>query len=389
MHDPYEPSLPLATVDPAPIAIPDKPELAMTPQQSRVDAVAALTTLAISKAATLQLTPDETARLTAEFPDADFFPGAAGKENLIYIQHSALRNRLNSVLGLGQWALIVRESWNEDFATNKGVKGVRVYCRVMMIVRGAYVGEAVGDMDYYPSNGQQNFGDAFEGSKTAAFRRCAKEFGIGLQAWDRHFCDGWWQRKQGKPPQVAPRAPQPAPKPVVPPAPLTTEERKARLIASLKPLLPWSTQVLVEEGILMEGEDLEDISLTFVERTTPDQMLALIKTVKLRKDEQDQIPCAEASDQTSTQAGEPVRLWESARLPFNSPKNPEAKKGMTLKELFANPATKGWTWGLVQNFKAEPRTAANGKTYQPSADDIAFAQACEMWREEHANGGGQ
>jgi len=112
---------------------------------------------------------------------------------------------------LGQWALIVRETWNEPFKTSKGQDAVKVYSRAMMLVRGCYVGEAVGDMDYFPNNASQNYGDAFEGAKTAAFRRCAKEFGVGLQAWRKGFADGWRDRKyqQREQQQMRPE-PQPA-----------------------------------------------------------------------------------------------------------------------------------------------------------------------------------
>lgn len=164
----------------------------------RSEAVADLTRLAITKAGTLQLSPDESKRLMADFPDEAFQKGAGGKDNLIYLEHAALRDRLNEVLGLGQWAIIVRENWFENFTSAKGSHGVRVYSKVMLLVRGCYVSESVGDMDYYPGNPNQNKGDAIEGSKTAAFRRCAKEFGVGLQAWRKEWCAGWMQRNGGK-----------------------------------------------------------------------------------------------------------------------------------------------------------------------------------------------
>jgi len=275
--------------------------VAMTPAQARVDAVAALTTAALAKAATLQLTQDETDRLMAEFPDADFMPGAAGKENLIYLQHSAMRCRFNSVLGLGQWAVVVRESWNEDFET-KGYagkppqKGVRVYVRGMMLVRGCYVGEAVGDMDYYPGNAAQNYGDAFEGAKTAAFRRCAKEFGVGVQAWDKHWCEGWWQRKRGAPTQQRPVT-QATPTPRAPAAkPLTPDERKAKLIAALKGYEPEANAIFREEGLSMENENFTEISTTRIECMSPDNMLVLIKQVKQRKADSDHVPDAEVHE---------------------------------------------------------------------------------------------
>lgn len=178
--------------------------------QARVDAVAELIKTAMARAGTLVLTPEESKALLADFPDSDFQPGAGGKENLLYIEHAALRDRFNTVLGLGQWAIIVRESWNENFKTAKGQDAVKVYARAMLLVRGCYVGEAVGDMDYFTGNASQNYGDAFEGAKTAAFRRCAKEFGIGLQAWRKGFGDGWRERKYAQREQQQLR-PEPAP----------------------------------------------------------------------------------------------------------------------------------------------------------------------------------
>ena len=47
---------------------------------------------------------------------------------------------------------------------------------------------------YFPDNAEQNFGDAFESAKSAALRRCAKEFGIGLQAWKEDWRLGWLKR---------------------------------------------------------------------------------------------------------------------------------------------------------------------------------------------------
>ncbi len=178
--------------------------------QARVEAVADLVKAAMPKAGTLVLTPDESKALLADFPDSDFQPGAGGKENLIYLEHSALRDRFNSVLGLGQWVMICRETWNEDFETKEKKKGVRVYARCMLLVRGCYVGESVGDMDYFPHNPSQNYGDAFEGAQTAALRRCAKNFGVGLQAWRKGFSDGWRERRYQSREQAQTRPPEPA-----------------------------------------------------------------------------------------------------------------------------------------------------------------------------------
>lgn len=184
--------------EPADLAVFKPP---ITPAQAKIDAVANLTMKAYERASTLQLTPEEVAALQADFPDEAFQPGAAGKENLIYIEHAHLRDRLNQVFGPGQWSIVPRNRWAEDYSfTNKykeTVEASRVYVEAMLCVRGCFVAEAVGDMVYYKNNESQNYGDAVEGAKTAALRRCAKELGIGLQAWKKDWCLGWWERRRG------------------------------------------------------------------------------------------------------------------------------------------------------------------------------------------------
>lgn len=214
----------------------------VTASQAKVEAIAKLTDAAYSRASLLQLTPEESKALQADFPDEAFQPGAAGKENLIYIEHAHLRDRLNSVFGLGQWAIVPRSRWTEDFKTYKGVSGVRVYVEAMLLVRGCFVAEAVGDMSYYPNNESSNYGDAVEGAKTAALRRCAKELGIGLQAWKKEWCQGWWQRKN---------APKKIEHPRNTPAPSsTTPESKPPVFKDKQPAateIPVCTVVLVTE----------------------------------------------------------------------------------------------------------------------------------------------
>lgn len=200
----------------------DAPKAAITAAQAKIDAVANLTAKAYDRASQLSLTPEEIKALQAPFPDEAFKPGAAGKESLIYIEHAFLRDRLNEVIGPGQWALIPRSRWAEDFVTSKGQPASRVYVEAMLMIRGCFVAEAVGEMEYWKNNASQNYGDAVEGAKTAALRRCCKEFGIGLQAWKKDWCAGWWQRKkpgngqklpppQTPPKQQAPAAPQQRP----------------------------------------------------------------------------------------------------------------------------------------------------------------------------------
>jgi len=174
----------------------------ITSEQAKVNAIGNLTMSAYAAASKLKLTADEMKALKADFPDSAFKRGAAGKDDLIYIEHAFLRDRLNEVFGT-EWAIIPRARWGEDFEYEKIMydkskvmeKATRIYVEAMLVIRGCYVGEAIGDMTYYKSNAGQNYGDAVEGAKTGALRRCLKEtIGVGLQAFKKDFIAAWKER---------------------------------------------------------------------------------------------------------------------------------------------------------------------------------------------------
>lgn len=190
MSETKEPDLPMVRVDGEIVEAP----AGITPAQAKIDAIASLTKAAYAKASELTLTPEEDKKLAADFPDEAFRKGAGGDNDKIYIEHAFLRDRFNDVLGRGAWALVTRSRWTENFKTSKGTDAVRVYSEVMMVIRGCYVTEVVGEMEYYPNNPKTTYADAIEGSKTAAFRRLAKDFGVGLQAWKKGFVEEWWKR---------------------------------------------------------------------------------------------------------------------------------------------------------------------------------------------------
>lgn len=144
------------------------------------------------------LKSEEMKLLLEDFPDSDFQRGAGGNQNLIYLEHAALRRRLSEVVGLGQWRFEVVKSWSEEFAAGNPPKpAVRVYIEGKLIIRGVQFGSAIGDGVYYKSNAASNYGDGYESAKTYSFRRCCKDFGIGLQAFSKDFCDGWMKKYKG------------------------------------------------------------------------------------------------------------------------------------------------------------------------------------------------
>jgi hypothetical protein len=183
----------LSPVPKQPITIPVK----QSPSQAKEQSVSELLAEAFKKSSQCPISKDESDALMADFPDADFVRGAGGDNNLVYLEHGALRQRFNKVLGLGQWSITSIRSWSEEFKTAKGVEGFHVYCEVALLVRGCVVGSAVGKMDYFKNNPSQTYDDAHEGSKTAAFRRAAKEFGVGLQAYSKDWAEQWKAKYSG------------------------------------------------------------------------------------------------------------------------------------------------------------------------------------------------
>ena len=162
---------------------------------TRESSVQQLLAQASLKASTLKLTETEKKALRADFHDSDFQRGAGGDTNLIYIEHCALRNRLSDVIGLGEWSFEIIRSWNEDFMAGRPpAPVVRVYVEGMLLIRGCKVGVAIGDGNYYKGNANGNYGDAYESAKTAAFRRCAKDFGIGLQCFSKDWCEAYKEK---------------------------------------------------------------------------------------------------------------------------------------------------------------------------------------------------
>lgn len=168
-----------------------------TATEARMESVNNLLTEAYKRASQLELTDGEEKALSAPFDDADFYRGAGGNQDLIYISHDALRMRLSNVLGR-KWSLIIRRSWSEPFKAGSPPKdAIRVYVEGVLLVRGVYVAEAIGDGVYYPHNAATCYSDAYEIATSSTLRRLCKSFGVGLQAWNKDFAEKWKAKYSG------------------------------------------------------------------------------------------------------------------------------------------------------------------------------------------------
>lgn len=370
----------------------------ITAAQAKIEAVAQLTMAAYQRAGTLQLTPEESSALQEPFPDDAFQAGAGGKANLIYIEHAFLRDRLNKVLGLGQWSLICRNRWAEPFkyyskTEKRQADGTRVYVEAMLVVRGCFVAEAVGAMEYYP-NEATNYGDAAEGAKTAALRRCAKEFGIGLQAWSKDWCEGWWQRRaQGSrrpapapaPAATAARAPTPAPAPAKPASPPPTQEtperKKQRWILLLRQAGgghdDYAREFLIEQGILLPTEGLEDYPIDKIPKTKPIAE-GMLNEIRARSGTGTPPPAKPAPAPAPAPAKPPVDVggpeeWRSFPIPFGK------HAGIPMGNV-----DKAVLFGFWANFKVETEWQGRPRPATKIATDTKFREMLDQAGEHYA-----
>ena len=163
----------------------------LSPEDSRSQAVASFLNTAYEKASTLQLTPDESVKLLAKFDDECVLRGAQGDQDLLYISHIHLSNRLNEVIGIGQWAMLRRNIRQEDTETAKGTKMTRIYFEGVLVVRGVFLCEAIGSGNYYPNNPNDDYSGALEKAMSNCLTRLCKRLGIGSQVWDKTYCNRW------------------------------------------------------------------------------------------------------------------------------------------------------------------------------------------------------
>lgn len=383
------------------------PLLQITPAQARVESVSFALDLAYKNASTLKLTTEEAQALAADFPDEAFSLGAGGDPNLIYIEHAYLRQRLNQVLGAGAATPIRRREWAEDFVyfkEGKERKGVRVYVDLALVVRGCLVGEAIADAIYYPHNQNDSYSDTLEKAKSNAFRRCCKEFGVGLQVWMKGYCEGWKARKRTGESKPPPRATQAVKTPVM----ASSEPKKATVVdvlprAPSASLRQWMITHLrksfsdadlsgfaVQRGWLedethtLDGWKLEGVT------TSPEALKALVEEIMLwdhSRDSQDPAPEGEIEEDAL-----PEFMDTIIHIPRKGMKRDEYLKvgADSIKSLYlsgknGNKEDADRLFGFAQSWEPLPFKKKDGTTQPPSQQDFDLRIALDQfnqWREE-------
>lgn len=381
---------------------------AKTSQQARIDEVTEALLPAYQKASELRLSDEENKALLVPFEDEQV--EIRPHDGLLYLPHIHISDRLIRVLGAGQWAMVRRREW---------IEGNRIYAEYVMKVRGCFVGESVGAMDYHPSNPRMNYSDALEGTRGECIRRiAAKDLGCGSQVWNPEYCRQWiaryaeqvkgkWQRKgQGNTqnhlnppaergtnvPQTAIKGSEAATNQQLKPSEprVATDKTRAWFLAEMRKrfsdatLLQWG----VDDGppfMLMPNETLEDWKLEYV----PTSQLALKEKIQrcaqfmhidLDKSQEPSRPPTDSAEQAigASQANvvprkdgsDPVHHseeWYQFEVPFGK------DKGTPLGEL-----DKKTLFGWWANFEVEHEY--NGKPKKPEtiAKDERFREMLDQ-----------
>lgn len=387
-------SLPAVREKPELAVVPAPPQQNLTPQQARVVEVTEALKPAYEKASTLELTDGEVEALMAPFPDhvVDIRP----HDGLIYISHIHISNRLNKVFKPGKWALVRR--W-EKFEAGT------MYAEYVLLIRGCFVGEAIGGHPYIPSNPKQNYSDALEATAGEALRRIAgKRLSCGSQVWEGDYAKDWvakyatqtngkWQKRRDIP-APAPAAPAKAPVPA--PAPKTKlPHDKADLLSTFRRYFPANMEESLvnflrsesdSTGVswLMPNEGLEDLSVEKLEilAKSPTKMLARVQQWM------DSLADGETPATSTTADDEP---WYKVVVPV-------PRKGMKRDEYLKNPDTIGSLyqlrhedteegqlarqrlWGFVTNYEPKGWVKRDGTQMPPSESDIQFKEALEQFK---------
>ena len=275
----------------------------------RVIEVTAALAPAYGKAGTLELSDAEIAALTAPFPDdvVEIRP----HDGMIYIPHIHISDRFNKVLRPGKWALIRRREW---------IDGSTLYAEWVLVVRGAFVGEAIGAGEYHANNPRQNYSDVLEATAAEALRRIAgKRLSVGSQVWDPEYARQWvskyairgprgWAKRQdatsvpAKPaPAAEPTAAEPAPQPTAPTVQESAEEKRQRWIKLCREAgggNDWPAEtVLAGLGRIEEFTKLDEIPAESVPKTKKeaDALLQEIRKYAAQYLQQAEAPASQPS----------------------------------------------------------------------------------------------
>lgn len=136
-----------------------------------------------NNASMLVIEKEEQIKLTAPFDEKMI---EIRPDGLIYLPQTFWRQRLNETFGIGQWCLVIKGQ-HKDPDPNKD----KLYLQGILMVRGSYMSEAVGEAELHSKNSQQSWASVWESAKSDCITRCCKDLSIASELWQPQFINKW------------------------------------------------------------------------------------------------------------------------------------------------------------------------------------------------------
>lgn len=137
-----------------------------------------------ANASKLQLSESEMKALSAPFDDDEY---EIRSDGYIYIPQVLTLQRLNQVIGIGKWSLLLINNGKDEIAKDQ----YKVFYDGAMVIRDCFVSRSVGEAQYSRNNKNQSWASAFEAAKSDCRQRCCKDLGIANDAWNPSFIRRW------------------------------------------------------------------------------------------------------------------------------------------------------------------------------------------------------
>lgn len=144
-------------------------------------------TLTYKGASSLQLSETEMKNLSAPFDDMEY---EITPQGFIYLPQSISLKRMNEVIGIGKWGLLLINVGSQKMKGNV----VKIFYDGALLIRNCFVSRAVGEASYSTDNQNQSYATALEAAKTDCRTRCCKDLGIANDAWNPSFTREWQKK---------------------------------------------------------------------------------------------------------------------------------------------------------------------------------------------------
>jgi hypothetical protein len=135
-------------------------------------------------ASNLRLSESERKSLTDPFDDLEY---EIRPDGFIYIPQVLTLQRINRVIGVGQWSILLINSGKDEIRKDT----FKVFYDGALVIRDCFVSRAVGEASYNRTNNNSSWASAFEAAKSDCRQRCCKDIGIASDAWNPTFIRRW------------------------------------------------------------------------------------------------------------------------------------------------------------------------------------------------------